>query len=208
MNLPPLESFEPGVERPFLGDEHNGYPQPVFPRADTAVQVERPPPRVRLPSELISPVSTTDSRKQNHAAGMAMTRENSPESNEPETADKGLGSAPMGTLFEVTKLRNLRSNPLSHIHHPAATSLEDDFISSGKIDEMEAKALFHLFDTSLNHYLWGGIALVHSDLTSVRKSSTLLLAAILTVAALHIPGKEQTFDICYTEFVALVSVPV
>lgn len=132
-----------------------------------------------------------------------MTRESS---NEPGGApdDHGtLVAAPMGTLYEVTKLRHLRGNPRAQ---PAMNAnLENDFISKGTISEAEAQELFTSFNQSLNHYLWGGIALVHSDLTSVRRSSSLLLAAILAVTALHIPGKTKTFDICYSEFLSLVS---
>lgn len=70
--------------------------------------------------------------------------------------------------------------------------------------EGEAKELFVIFSQSLNHYLWGGIALVHEDLNAVRNSSTLLLTAILAVTALHVPGKTKTFDICYSEFLTRV----
>lgn len=135
---------------------------------------------------------------------MAMTRENSQEAEDSPELGHAL-SAPMGTLFEVTKLRNLRSHPHGNTRHTLnTTSLEEDFISSGKITEKEANELFINFSRSLNHYLWGGIALVHTDLTSVRRSSSLLLAAILAVTALHVPGKEEIFDICYAEFLALV----
>lgn len=136
-------------------------------------------------------------------SGMAMTRENSQEPDQDRRAD-ALVTDPMGTLYEVTKLRNLRSNTDGHLQSSRYTTLEDDFISKGRISEADAQELFHTFSTSLNHYLWGGVALVHENLTSVRKSSSLLLAAILTVSALHIPGKEKVFDTCYTEFTALV----
>jgi hypothetical protein len=130
---------------------------------------------------------------------MAMTRENS---QDPESSrnDEALVSAPMGSLFEVTKLRNIRSQP-----HGMTASLDEDFISKGKILENDAQQLFESFRISFNHYLWGGIALVHETLSSVRRSSSLLLAAILTVTALHIPGKERVFGICYAEFISLVS---
>jgi hypothetical protein len=61
------------------------------------------------------------------------------------------------------------------------------------------------FQTSLNHYLWVGLEEIHSSLTSVRKSSQLLAATILTVTALHIPTSADTFDKCYDEFLSLVS---
>lgn len=135
------------------------------------------------------------------AAVMAMTRENS---GEPETSkmNDALVSAPMGSLFEVTRLRNLRSRPYGA---PRPKNLADDFISRGKVSESEAEELFEIFRRTLNHYLWGGIALVHKTLRAVRQSSSLLMVAILTATALHIPGKEQIFDICYVEFVGLVS---
>lgn len=134
---------------------------------------------------------------------MAMTRENS---HEPESTklEGALFSAPMGSLYEVTRLRNLRSNLQQHIHAPRPTQLEEDFISKGMISEAEAQQLFELFCTSLNHYLWGGIALVHETLVSVRRSSSLLLVAILTVTALHIPGRERIFDVCYGEYTKLI----
>ncbi|EPE30104.1 Zn2/Cys6 DNA-binding protein [Glarea lozoyensis ATCC 20868] len=134
---------------------------------------------------------------------MAMTRENS---NEPEHSHEGSGTlvgAPINTLYEVTRLRHLRGNPRSN--DLTRNPLDNDFISRGVIGEKEAQELFDTFNHSLNHYLWGGIALVHSDLTSVRKSSSLLLTAILAVTALHAPGGAATFDICYSEFTSLVS---
>jgi len=135
--------------------------------------------------------------------GMAMTRENSQEAEPHKMGDTAIAD-PMGALYEVTKLRNLRSNTEGRIHAPQPTLLEEDFISQGKITEIEAQELFETFSRSFNHYLWGGVALVHDTLTSVRQSSPLLLAAILSVTALHIPGKERTFDTAYSEFTTLV----
>lgn len=162
-------------------------------------------PGVRFLSELPSPSMTRGDARPNHAAGMAMTRENSQEAETNAEGNTSLVSAPMGTLFEVTKLRNLRSNPRSQQStNNLTTAIEDDFISVGLISLSDAERLFNQFNVSLNHYLWGGIALVHGDLMSVRRSSTLLTAAIMTVTALHIPGMEHVFDVCYAEFVSLV----
>ncbi|KAH8593026.1 hypothetical protein B0O99DRAFT_628669 [Bisporella sp. PMI_857] len=148
-------------------------------------------------------VESPDTSRPARTSGMAMTRENSQEP-DPDRTNDALVTDPMGTLYEVTKLRNLRSYPYGHLHAPRPTSIEDDFISKGVVSEADADELFRAFSTSLNHYLWGGVALAHDNLTSVRQSSSLLLAAILTVTALHIPGKEKVFDICYKEFIALV----
>jgi hypothetical protein len=130
-----------------------------------------------------------------------MTRENS---QEPGNSETELVSAPMRSLFEVTKLRNLRSD-LPSSQTPKINQMEEDFISRGVVPLEEAETLFTLFTSTLNQFLWGGIVLVHSDLTSVRRSSSLLSAAILSVAALHVPNHNEMFEACYTEFITIVS---
>ncbi|RFU30115.1 hypothetical protein B7463_g6209, partial [Scytalidium lignicola] len=134
-------------------------------------------------------------------ATMSMTPENSldPEAElEPE-----LISSPMYSLFEVTKLRDLRSSPPTQ--PPVVNGAEDDLISRGLISLKEAEYLFAFFSRKMNHFLCGGIALAHSDLESVRESSSLLLTSILAIAALHMPGRSDTFDICYSAFITVLS---
>ncbi|KAL3482338.1 hypothetical protein BJX99DRAFT_216848 [Aspergillus californicus] len=131
--------------------------------------------------------------------GLVVTRE---PSQEPDLQDRELVPAPMRSLYEVTKLRDLRNN---HIEEPKSTLLEEDFISRGLISNLEAEELFAYFSRTMNQLLWGGIILVHRDLTSVRRASTLLAAAVLTVAALHIPNRTDTLNRCYSEYVLLVS---
>ncbi len=126
--------------------------------------------------------------------GMAMTRENSQET-EPHKMGNTAIADPMGALYEVTKLRNLRSNTEGRIHTPQPSLLEEDFISRGKITEIEAQELFDTFSRSFNHYLWGGVALIHDNLTSVRQSSPLLLAAILSVCIFS--GLPSPFPMSY-----------
>jgi hypothetical protein len=130
---------------------------------------------------------------------MAMTRENS---QEPD-AEPELVSAPMHSLFQVTRLRNLRSN-LSHQELQMST-IGDDVVSRRLLPLDEAERLFSFFSRTMNQFLWGGIALVHHDLQSVRRSSPLLSAAILAVAALHIPDRNDIFDICYSAFITQLS---
>jgi hypothetical protein len=147
-----------------------------------------------------SPYSTRSEAAPAIATHMDMTRDNSQEPvEEPE-----LVSAPMKSLYEVTKLRNLRSN-LNSDPQPASNSLEDDFISRGEMPLEEAEKLFAFFKKRMNQFLWGGIALVHDDLTSVRQSSPLLAAAIIVVASLHMSESQDTFNTCYSEFTLLVS---
>ncbi|KAL1969597.1 hypothetical protein VTN77DRAFT_8150 [Rasamsonia byssochlamydoides] len=133
------------------------------------------------------------------ATAMVMTRENS---QEPNIEDPELVSAPMRSLYEVTKLRNLRNNP---VEKPKSTLLEEDFISRGYVSLHEAEELFAYFSRTMNQLLWGGIVVPHRDLTSVRRNSSLLSAAVLTVAALHIPNRTDTLNTCYNEYVSLVS---
>jgi hypothetical protein len=193
MALPALESFSTTM------------PRLLSPQSYSGSRHEDPNSKIRDSAR--SPEHSREERRTSQSARMAMTRENSQErSGVGEAGDDALIAAPMGSLYEVTKLRNLRSNPRGYFEHGTTAPVdENDFISSGEISLGEAEEMFQVFDRSLNQYLWGGIVLVHKDLLSVRRSSSLLLAAILTVTALHIPGKSSTFDICYAEFLDLVS---
>ncbi|PWY80331.1 fungal-specific transcription factor [Aspergillus sclerotioniger CBS 115572] len=173
----------PDLSTYITGDIQSG-PSPV------ASQSER-----RLSSE----TSPSDVKPSEPGIVMDVTRE---PSQEPDLQDRELVPAPMRSLYEVTKLRNLRNNP---IEQPKLTLLEEDFISRGLISLHEAEELFAYFSRTMNQLLWGGIVLVHRDLTSVRRASTLLSAAVLTVAALHIPNRTETLNRCYGEYVSLVS---
>lgn len=194
MALPTLETFSPTTPG-LLAKKSNS----------SGARNEEMNGRIRPPGR--SPELSREERRASQCARMAMTRENSQErSGVGEAVNDAIIAAPMGSLYEVTKLRNLRSNPRGYFQHGTTAPLEDDdFISRGEVSLEEAEEMFQIFDHSLNQYLWGGIVLVHKDLLSVRRSSSLLLAAILAVTALHIPGKSATFDVCYAEFLDLVS---
>ncbi|KAK7421722.1 hypothetical protein QQZ08_009810 [Neonectria magnoliae] len=159
----------------------------------------------------VTPGSTTSpaglsSREDN--TQMAMTRENSLEP--APSHDQGNGAVtveePMNSLYEVTRLRNIRSNRAKTARTiPGSQGELNDFISRGVISEHEAEELYKTFHMSLNHYLWVGLEQTHHSFHSVRKSSELLTATILAVTALHIPTSAETFDKCYKEFLALIS---
>jgi hypothetical protein len=191
--LPTLESFSSVPNVPPLHSSSSGSQTPGF---RGGVQT----------SEQSSLSLPREERRPGEITRMAMTRENSPEQPGPnETANDVTIAVPMGSLYEVTKLRNLRSNPRGYFQPGITAPLdENDFISRGDVGIDEAEELFEIFDHSLNQYLWGGILLVHKDLLSVRRSSSLLLAAILAVTALHTPNRSSTFNICYSEFFNLV----
>ncbi|KAI7153239.1 hypothetical protein KC349_g8502 [Hortaea werneckii] len=138
---------------------------------------------------------------------MAMTRDNSPEpphQSEP-THTSVVVTEPMGSLYELTRLRNLRSNQSKLARRTGELEAGNDFISRGLLDNAEAEELFDYFLKTLNQYLWIGLEELHPTLDSVRKSSSLLTATIMTVTALHRPTSVATFDNCYTEFLASVS---
>lgn len=120
-----------------------------------------------------------------------------------ETSATSLITAPMGSLYEVTQLSENRET--SPGQQSPDQALVTDFISRGVVGLPEAEELFYHFDQVLNRYLWDGALLAHKDLTSARRSSSMLCAAIMAVTALHMPTKERTFDTCYTEFAKLAS---
>jgi hypothetical protein len=105
----------------------------------------------------------------------------------------------------VTKLRNIRSDPSRNDRAALDRHRQPDFISQGRISLAEAEQLFAAFRGTLNAYLWGGVALVHDTLSSARQSSSLLVAAILAVAALHTQDNGQSFDRCYVMLSELAS---
>ncbi|KAG8419424.1 hypothetical protein J3458_004291 [Metarhizium acridum] len=79
----------------------------------------QPPPQARADGPV--PVRPT-----------GMARENSVEPEVQETDDQAMVNAPMASLYEVTKLRNVRSDPWARMHRPQSRSRKPDFISQGK----------------------------------------------------------------------------
>ncbi|KAF4826657.1 Transcriptional activator of proteases prtT [Colletotrichum tropicale] len=178
---------------------------PSVPSHPSVAQHSGPPSGT--PENMTSPAGISCREDNTH---MAMTRENSPDP--VFHGDPSNGSVtvedPMGSLYEVTRLRNIRSNKSKMTRPlPEGQGQLNDFISRGVIAEAEAEELYEIFHTSLNHYLWVGLEQTHPSFISVRRSSELLTATILAVTALHIPtsAAAATFDICYKEFLSLIS---
>lgn len=128
-----------------------------------------------------------------------MSRESTPQpaDNDPSV----LVTAPMRSLYELTKLKNLRHNAG---WKPKSSLIHDDFISQGVVSTEEAEFLFTRFMDVNNKLLWDGGLLLHQSLDSVRHGSTMLAAAVLTIGALHTPGQTETFHKSYDIFVSLV----
>ncbi|KAE8311823.1 hypothetical protein BDV41DRAFT_316370 [Aspergillus transmontanensis] len=132
-------------------------------------------------------------------APMDMSRENSPQPQEDNSS--GLVTVPMRNLYELTRLKNLRVNAG---WRPNSSLIQDDFISQGVVTLAEAEYLFDRFMRINNRLLWDGILPFHRTLDSVRRASTLLAAVVLTIGALHTPGKTEAFHQSYDVFVSLV----
>lgn len=75
---------------------------------------------------------------------MAMTRENSPEANgNTENNDNSVTvEEPMGSLYEVTRLRNIRSNKAKTVRPATERGQVQDLISRGIIPLHEAESLY------------------------------------------------------------------
>ena len=79
-----------------------------------------------------------------------------------------------------------------------------DFITRGIVPIAEAEFLFDHFRCRINPLLWDGMLCSHKTLSAARASSSLLVATVLTVAALHIPNREQSLRATYDAFVSLM----
>lgn len=136
----------------------------------------------------------------------AMTRANSSEPTMHAISQtQPVLDTPMASLYEVTRLRNIRSDPQT-VSSPSTDNIQGlDPIAKGKLSLQEAERLFSAFKETLDAYLWSRVALVHETLEETRASSTLLTTAILTVTALHEQDQGRTFDICYPIFLQLAS---
>ncbi|EUC38743.1 hypothetical protein COCVIDRAFT_87173 [Bipolaris victoriae FI3] len=130
---------------------------------------------------------------------MDMTRDNSVERDSGE--ESGLVTAPMRSLYDLTRIRNLRS---SARWKPNSNSVDEDFIAQGVVSLREAEELFQRYMQDMRLYLWAGVLFPYNSLSAVRRHSTLLTAAVLTISALHTPGQDEALQKCYGIFVSLV----
>ncbi|CAI6335993.1 unnamed protein product [Periconia digitata] len=168
---------------------------------DLACLPEKIPARQQ--SIVISPVNVTENGINTTMVvpPMDMTRENSvdPSLEEgPELSE--LVPAPMRSLYDLTRIRNLRS---SIRWKPDADFAQTDFIAQGIINLGEAEELFARFMKDIYQLLWEGMLVPHTTLDALRRHSTLLTATILTVASLHTSGRTDTMQKCYNVFVSL-----
>ncbi|KAF4452036.1 c6 transcription [Fusarium albosuccineum] len=113
--------------------------------------------------------------------------------------DSDLVPLPMNNLYNLTDPNNsqlIRVNP-GNANGP-------DFISQGALSLSEAEFLFDHYRCHINPLLWDGMLCSHRTLREARESSSLLVAVVLTVAALHIPNREESLQATYGAFVSLM----
>ncbi|KAL2786158.1 hypothetical protein BJX66DRAFT_38724 [Aspergillus keveii] len=113
--------------------------------------------------------------------------------------DSDLVPLPMNNLYSLIDPNNsqlIRVDP-ADVNGP-------DFISQGVLPISEAEFLFDHYRRHINPLLWDGILCSHKSLREARESSSLLVAVVLTVAALHIPNKEQSLHATYGAFISLM----
>ncbi|KAK5229330.1 hypothetical protein LTR47_007932 [Exophiala xenobiotica] len=108
--------------------------------------------------------------------------------------NRGPGVVPASVVSEVSdpSPAALRQNSADEI----------DVVDRGIISLVDAEAFFTLYYQRLDHFLYR-ILDEHDSLSSVRKSSPLLTAAICAVGALHTPSSR--YHACYQHFVNLAS---
>lgn len=117
-----------------------------------------------------------------------------------------LSQAPMTNLYQITRLRSLRSQRLTASSRQGSDSsrLPDDLISRGLLGLADAERLVAAYLERTDHYLYGLVSKYH-DLESVRRGSSLLLVAICTVSASQEPTGSKLYRICHAEFRRLVT---
>lgn len=110
--------------------------------------------------------------------------------------DEGLPYVPIHSLYALTKLRALRSPDDTEAQRSRGI---DDFISRGAISLSDAESLFALYRDRLDAYMYH-IGCRYKTLDELRRKSSILSAATLTVAALHDPKANGIYGICSSEF--------
>lgn len=123
--------------------------------------------------------------------------------------DDALPHAPIESLYQLTRLRALRSDDPNEERKPtpdfAANHPVNDFISRGVIDIDDAERLFSFFINRIDHFMYKIGSHKYRDLDTLRRASTILTVTICTVAALHDPRSNHLYKSCSREFRRLMS---
>lgn len=160
-------------------------PEPGCPSGPEAVQTPAP-----VPSSLRSPdEATTDNfTAEGPTGGLHGSQD-----------DSDLIPPAMNNLYSLTDPHNSRLMQVDpgDINGP-------DIVSRGLMPLDEAEFLFAHFRDHINPLLWEGMLCAHTTLEGARRSSSLLVAVVLSVAALHMPGRDRSLRVAYGAFVSLM----
>ena len=122
--------------------------------------------------------------------------------------DDAVPHVPIESLYQITRLRALRSDDTeeqkaspSHGLHQHVT----DFISNGIVSVEDAKRLVDFYFNRIDHFMYEIGRGKYRDFETLRRGSSLLLACICTVAALHDPMSNQLYTVCKREFQRLMA---
>ncbi|KAH7071071.1 hypothetical protein FB567DRAFT_554578 [Paraphoma chrysanthemicola] len=126
--------------------------------------------------------------------------------------DDALPQVPIDSLYQITRLRALRSddNP-SEVHLSPSTVSNltvNDFISQGVLGIEDAERLVNLYLHRIDHFMYMIGGKTYRDLETMRRGSTILTAAVCTVAALHDPISNHLYGVCNREFRRLMSASI
>jgi hypothetical protein len=123
--------------------------------------------------------------------------------------DDALPHSPIESLYQITRLRALRSGDTEG--ESAAQSARNvseqivDFISQGLISVEDADRLVNLYFHRLDHYIYKIGGSRYGNLESLRRGSPILTAVVCTVAALHDPTTNNLYNVCNREFQRLMA---
>ncbi|KIX01094.1 uncharacterized protein Z518_10160 [Rhinocladiella mackenziei CBS 650.93] len=144
----------------------------------------------------IRPISTTSNGSNKVSPGNFLSEGPSVAISED---DSELIPLPMNNLYTLTEPRNSRL-----IRVDPADANGPDFISRGVVSTAEAEYLFSHYRDHINPLLWDGVLCPHRSLHDARRASTLLVATVLTVAALQTSGREKILHAVHDAFVSLM----
>lgn len=121
------------------------------------------------------------------------------------TTDDHLSNAPISSLYEITRLRSLRTNALQEPSQDVASVLENhDIIAKRLLSQEDAAVLVNKYLAKTDHYIYG-ICNRYNTFEEVRKSSSILLVAICTVSASQEPSASSIYKVCHRELRRLVA---
>lgn len=134
------------------------------------------------------------------------SRDNSPRLS-PKTHE--LPHVPIESLYEITRLRALRSDDAAENTQRGSRKGSDqtvsDFISNGLISLEDAERLVNLYLERIDHFMYAIGGGKYRDIQSLRCGSPILTACICTVAALHDPASNHLYGVCSREFRRLMA---